>query len=378
MHTAGNVGIPALVARQWEEALTLADTAGLTTSLHALARGMTIGDTSGLTPDQQRCYRASGLTHLTAVSGANVSYVLLLAGVTLHHASPRRPGNRALSPPCSLRGADRSRTSRAPCHDQRSRWRTCTVGKVDGAPRFLHSGAAVPALSSSHRFLRCPPDFPPVAAATAALIWAAPRLAEQLTQLGLPLVVGEVLAVAAVAASSTLPLSLYLFGTASVLGVLANTVVAPVVPLITAVGLVGVATSLFFPPVGAVVLMVLLPALWWVEKVGGTLGGPGWSQLALPEKLSPGQPNSNSGPQLAGHRCACCGGARLPHTEREGSGCRSRHSGWGSNGRTCCRKLSAYDDLLISSARCSHSGVFGIGLHRIAFHCHGRYAHCGG
>ena len=277
----------ALVARQWEEALTLADTAGLTTSLHALARGMTIGDTSGLTPDQQRCYRASGLTHLTAVSGANVSYVLLLAGVTLHHASPRRRvivHSLLLVLFAALIGPEPA-VLRA------------TISGAVGVLALWEGGrsAAFPALGAGILSLiivsplfAVSPGFLLSVAATAALIWAAPRLAEQLTQLGLPLVVGEVLAVAAVAASSTLPLSLYLFGTASVLGVLANTVVAPVVPLITAVGLVGVATSLFFPPVGAVVLMVLLPALWWVEKVGRALGGPGWAQLALPEKLSPG------------------------------------------------------------------------------------------
>ena len=77
-------------SRKWEEALTHADATGLTPSLHALARGMSIGDTSGLSPEYKDNYRASGLTHLTAVSGANVSYVLLLAGIFLRHSSPRR------------------------------------------------------------------------------------------------------------------------------------------------------------------------------------------------------------------------------------------------------------------------------------------------
>lgn len=277
----------ALVAQQWEEALTLADTAGLTTSLHALARGMTIGDTSGLTSDQQRCYRASGLTHLTAVSGANVSYVLLLAGVTLHHASPRRRvivHSILLILFAALIGPEPA-VLRA------------TISGAVGVIALWEGGrsAAFPALGAGILSLiiisplfAVSPGFLLSVAATAALIWAAPRVVEKFVQFGLPPVASEVLAVTVVAAISTLPLSLYLFGTASVLGALANIMVAPAVPLITAVGLVGVMTSFVFPPMGAVLLMVLVPALWWVEKVGMALGGLSWAQLSLPQELSPG------------------------------------------------------------------------------------------
>ena len=277
----------ALVAGHWEDALSVADTAGLTTSLHALARGMTIGDTSGLTPRQQHCYRASGLTHLTAVSGANVSYVLLLAGVVLHHASPRRRvavHTLLLILFAALIGPEPA-VLRA------------TISGAVGVLALWEGGrsAAFPALGAGILSLlivsppfAVSPGFLLSVAATAALIWAAPRVSERLALSGLPKAVAEVLAVTVVAALSTLPLGLYLFGTASVLGVLANILVAPVVPIITAVGLVGVVVSLLFPLAGAVLVMVLWPALWWVEKVGMSLGGPRWAQIVLPETLSPG------------------------------------------------------------------------------------------
>ncbi|WQD13819.1 MAG: ComEC/Rec2 family competence protein [Lawsonella clevelandensis] len=86
---------------------------------------------------------------------------------------------------------------------------------------FLHLEPELSLIIISPRFA-VSPGFLLSVAATAALIWAAPRVVQKFVQFGLPRVASEVLAVTVVAASSTLPLSLYLFGTASVLGVLAN------------------------------------------------------------------------------------------------------------------------------------------------------------
>ena len=65
-------------------------TAGLSTPVKGLSRGMVIGDTRAM-PDQQReDMRVSGLTHLTAVSGAHFAVVaVLLHGILRRMKTPR-------------------------------------------------------------------------------------------------------------------------------------------------------------------------------------------------------------------------------------------------------------------------------------------------
>ncbi|MGI8796181.1 MAG: ComEC/Rec2 family competence protein [Acidimicrobiia bacterium] len=49
----------------------------------AVVAGFLLGDTRGLTPEMEERFRAAGLTHLLVVSGANVAFVLVLAGPVL-------------------------------------------------------------------------------------------------------------------------------------------------------------------------------------------------------------------------------------------------------------------------------------------------------
>jgi competence protein ComEC len=54
----------------------------------ALFQGLVIGDRSGQTPEMQQRYAASGLSHLTVVSGLNVSLLLVAAAPLLTRARP--------------------------------------------------------------------------------------------------------------------------------------------------------------------------------------------------------------------------------------------------------------------------------------------------
>lgn len=54
----------------------------------ALARGLIIGDDGGQPRDMVERFRVSGLSHLTAVSGQNVAFVLAAAGPMLRRAPP--------------------------------------------------------------------------------------------------------------------------------------------------------------------------------------------------------------------------------------------------------------------------------------------------
>ena len=54
----------------------------------ALARGLIIGDDTDQPPDMLERFRASGLAHLTAVSGQNVNFVMAAAGPMLRRLRP--------------------------------------------------------------------------------------------------------------------------------------------------------------------------------------------------------------------------------------------------------------------------------------------------
>ena len=69
--------------------------------LQGLAQGMAIGDTSLQSDDDKAAFVTSGLSHLSAVSGANVAIVL---GVVAAIVSTERPGVRYLCAGCSLVG----------------------------------------------------------------------------------------------------------------------------------------------------------------------------------------------------------------------------------------------------------------------------------
>ena len=270
----------AYASRKWEEALTHADATGLTPSLHALARGMSIGDTSGLSPEYKDNYRASGLTYLTAVSGANVSYVLLLAGIFLRHSSPRRKSivsalllilfAALVGPePAVLRATISGAVG------------VLALWKGGRSSAFPALGAGIMTLLILSPSFAVSPGFALSVVATAALIWGAPQLSHCLHALKVPAVISDTLAVTVVASVSTMPVSLYFFGTASTFGILANILVAPVVPFITAMGLVGVVVCVVCPLLGGLVVIPSIPLLWWVEKIGVLLGSSPWAQIDL-------------------------------------------------------------------------------------------------
>ncbi|MDO5645041.1 MAG: ComEC/Rec2 family competence protein [Dermabacter sp.] len=63
----------------------------------ALVRGMTIGDTSGMSAEVDEAMKVSGLTHLVAVSGANVAFVYASVAIPLLYLGVRRRVRVALA-----------------------------------------------------------------------------------------------------------------------------------------------------------------------------------------------------------------------------------------------------------------------------------------
>ncbi|MFN8046416.1 MAG: ComEC/Rec2 family competence protein [Dermatophilaceae bacterium] len=84
---------PGLVARGAEQlrAGLRGASSGLPADARGLLPGLVIGDTSGLPPDLDAAMRATGMTHLTAVSGSNVAVVIALTlGLCALVGVPRR------------------------------------------------------------------------------------------------------------------------------------------------------------------------------------------------------------------------------------------------------------------------------------------------
>ena len=83
--------------------------------------GFLLGDTRGIPADVIDDYRDSGLSHLLAVSGANVAFVLVVFAPLLRRLSLVRRTAAALEHRRVLRGGDPLRTVGAARHGARDR-----------------------------------------------------------------------------------------------------------------------------------------------------------------------------------------------------------------------------------------------------------------
>ena len=81
-------GRPLAVASNRVRSLVARATGVLPDDDAALARGLIIGDDTDQPPDMLERFRASGLAHLTAVSGQNVNFVMAAAGPLLRRLRP--------------------------------------------------------------------------------------------------------------------------------------------------------------------------------------------------------------------------------------------------------------------------------------------------
>jgi competence protein ComEC len=84
---ASRAAAPLAVAANHARSIVLRGTDGLEPTEGALVAGFLLGDTRDLPPDVLERFRASGLSHLLAVSGANVAFVLALVGPLLRRST---------------------------------------------------------------------------------------------------------------------------------------------------------------------------------------------------------------------------------------------------------------------------------------------------
>lgn len=254
--------------------------AGLGDDARGLVPGIAVGDTSALPDDLDRAMRDSGLTHVTAVSGAHFSIVgagvLVLTGAV---GLPRR-GRAAVVGAVMLGFV-------VLVHPAPSVLRAAAMGAVGlGALVLGRPARAVPAL----------------AAAVVVLLVADPWLAHELgfvlsvvATSGLVLLAGPLarrwsgsarapvayaLAVPVAAQSVCAPVVLLLSPTVALYAVPANVLVAPAVAPATVLGLLAALVSPWWHAAGVVLAELAGLACWWIATVARVAASLPGAQVA--------------------------------------------------------------------------------------------------
>lgn len=244
----------------------------------ALIRGLTIGDTAGLSRLTIERFRRSGLSHLLAVSGSNVAIVLAGVAVLVARWSFRA---RIAAGACALLlfvlvvGPDASVL------------RAAAMGAV-GLVAVATGRQAEPLHALGLALLVIVLLRPQIVfavglhlslAATMGIILWASRLQRRLV---LPSLLSLPLAVTLSAQAAVLPLLLGVFGEASVVAPLTNLLAAAAVAPATIFGLVAAVVGALHPGVGGLILRVAEPFAAWILLVGRVGAEPVWATVEVP------------------------------------------------------------------------------------------------
>ena len=268
------IGAPDIIGRpSWAEVAAGVLRAGLQAACAPLPAepggllpGLVIGDTSRLDPALGEEFRATGLTHLIAVSGANVAIVL---GVVLFAARWCRAGPWLSALICAVALVGFVVLARP----SPSVVRAAAMGAVGLlALAAGRARSATPALAAAviaglliDPALSVDAGFALSVLATGALVLLAPRWRDGLRARGVPAGVAEALAVPAAAQVACGPVIVALSGEVSLVAVPANLLAVPAVAPATLLGVGSAVVSPLWPD-GAELLAWLAswPARWLV------------------------------------------------------------------------------------------------------------------
>ncbi|OLT07005.1 competence protein ComEC [Pseudonocardia sp. CNS-004] len=233
-----------------------------------LLPGLSVGDTSLLTEEVEADFRAAGLSHLLAVSGANLAIVAgaVLALLRVLRADPRLAA--ALSAAAVLGFVVLARPSPSVV-------RAAAMAAVVLFALAIGRGrSAVPALAAAvlvlllaDPALAVDPGFALSVLATGGLVLLAPGWSAALQRRGVPRWGAEALAVPAAAFVATAPLVAGLSAQVSPVAVVANLLAVPAVAPATVLGVLAAVLS----PLGTLPAQVCAwlagPAVWWLVLV---------------------------------------------------------------------------------------------------------------
>ena len=254
----------------------------------ALFMGLVIGDDRAQSRTMINAFRGAGLSHLTAVSGQNVAFVLTIFGVYLRRA--RTWWRFGLS--LALIGWFVVLTRAEP-----SVLRAATMASF-GAFAFAKGrdlGGATALAFSVATLLFIDPmllfsvGFWMSSLATLGLVFITPVIVRTVRG---PQWVVHPLATTLGAQVGVVPITLLIFGTAPAISVMTNVLAVPVAGFVMLVGmptalLCGVAVNVFGPVVIPLCELAMLPVLiatrwvWWVAVVGDHFSPSGMANVVL-------------------------------------------------------------------------------------------------
>ncbi len=225
----------------------------------SLVPALVDGDDAGMPDHLGDDFRTSGLTHLLAVSGTNLTLVVGSLLILARWAGVRARGLVLVGLVGVLGFVLLART-------EPSVLRAATMGTVGligmghhGRRRGTRAiGAAVLLLLLVDPWLALSPGFALSTLATAGILWLAPGWRDRLAR-WLPRWVAEAVSVPLAAQLACTPLVAAISGQVSLVAVLANLVAAPAVGPATVLGLAGGLVGLVSPTLGRV---VATPAAW--------------------------------------------------------------------------------------------------------------------
>ncbi|KUI25389.1 ComEC/Rec2 family competence protein [Mycobacterium sp. GA-2829] len=279
--TVGTAAAPQRMAQHIRTGFADAARGVLPVEQAAMLPALVLGDTAAVPPDTAADFRTSGLTHLTAVSGANVTIV---CGAVLLSAALVGPRAAVVLAALALI------VFVVVVQPEASVLRAAVMGAITllamVTPRRRQ---AIPALAASVLvLLTVAPElavdagFALSVAATAGLVVIAPVWSRRMTARGWPKPVADAVGIALAAQVVTAPLVAGISGRVSLVSVLANVVVAPVIPPITVIGTAAAALCQLWPAGAGLLIRFTGPLLWWLLRVAGWAAGVPGASVSVP------------------------------------------------------------------------------------------------
>ncbi|MEV6363043.1 ComEC/Rec2 family competence protein [Nocardia asteroides] len=263
--------------------LSAAAARALSPAAAGLLPALVVGDTAALSEEVRDNFEIAGLQHLCVVSGANFTILLtaLLALTRLLTLGPRSSAIAAAGTVVVFVVLARPDPSvlRAAAMGSVTVLALLTGRRKQALPAL---GAAVIGLLGVAPYLAVSAGFALSVLATAGLILLAPSWADWLQARGWWRAPAEIVAVAVAAFVVTLPLMVALSGRVSLVAILANALVAPVVGVITVIGAMGAALAWLWGDAAVAVLWCARPPLWWLLSVADRLAAVPGATMAVP------------------------------------------------------------------------------------------------
>jgi competence protein ComEC len=244
-------------------AVVLRGTTPLDAEPRAVLAGFLLGDTRAIPDDIADAYRDAGLSHLLAVSGANVAFVLVLCTPLLRRLRLLPRTGVAIGVVVCFAAATRFEPSVLRASALTA---VTLLSSFVGRPvsRVRGLALAVAVLLLADPFLVHSVGFALSCAASAGIAVVAVPISEQLPG---PRIVRDTMAVSLAAELGVTPVLLSVFGEVPLLGPVANLFAAPAAE---AVGVFGLAASVIggiVPPVGVALAPITSLLVGWVTTV---------------------------------------------------------------------------------------------------------------